>query len=63
MTEHTAMGRVWVVEEKQPCQICGEMDSLTACELCGRKVCEEDIVRQKISEDDFMDICKECGEK
>ena len=47
----------------QECQICGEVGEVFKCESCGKLVCADDIIRQKIAEDDFFDVCKDCSKE
>jgi len=60
-----AMGRVWEVDLKVKCGICGHLmfveDSQT-CQICGKSVCQDCSTVQKLAEDDWMVVCISCLE-
>ena len=51
------------VPVKKVCDICGELDEPFMCESCGRVVCGDCAINQKIADDDYFIECVECSEK
>ena len=48
------------------CQICEKdfvVEDLTSCDRCGKNVCPDCIVGNKLAGDDFENACKTCLEK